>query len=97
MKFIRIFLHTGSIYPSVWQEPLGEAMKRITENGKAASKVLEETGADHVIYATKEYDEADEVKEIDLYMIPLSDEEFRKRTDAWQKINKGIIYATHKI
>lgn len=96
MKFIRVFLHNDSIYPDVWQEPLREAMKRITENGKAASKVLEETGADHVIYATKEYDEAEEVKEINLYMVPLSDEEFEKRTDLYCKKSKGIIYAVHK-
>lgn len=96
MRFVRVFFHTGSIYPDVWQEPLREAMKRITENGKRALEILKETGADHVIYATKDYDEADEVKEINLYMIPLSNEEFDKRTNNYLKTNKGIIYAAHK-
>ena len=58
-KWIRWFKHNESIYPEVGQMPLKDLESVLKEFGSEARKVLKETGADHVIYATKEYDEED--------------------------------------
>lgn len=51
-----------------------------------------------MIYATKEYDEEDEVKEVNFYMIPLDDAEFHRRVKSFQETTpKSMIYAVHKL
>lgn len=63
-----------------------------------ASEVLKNTGADHVIYAVKHYGEQNsdgtsDLQEVRFYMVPLSDEEFHKRTSL---IDNAVVYAVHK-
>lgn len=46
----------------------------------------------------KEYDEEDEVKEVNFYMIPLDDAEFHRRVKSFQETTpKSMIYAVHKL
>ena len=97
-KWIRWFKHNESIYPEVGQMPLNDLERVLKEFGSEARKVLKETGADHVVYATKEYDEEDEVKEVNFYMIPLDDAEFHRRVKSFQETTpKSMIYAVHKL
>lgn len=97
-RWIRWFKDNGTIYPEVGQMPLANLEGTLKEFGAEARKVLKETRADHVIYATKEYDEQDEVKEVHFYMLPLTDEEFHKRVANFQKTTpKSMIYAAHKL
>ena len=68
--------------------------KCIREFEKEAKKVLEETGADHVVYAVKYYDDDEALEEIRFYMIPMADEEFRKDVAGKPGIR---VYALHKM
>lgn len=67
----------------------------------AAHKVLKNTGADHVIYCTVEYDTDNIPVEVNFYMEPLTDADFYERTDAAVRdaIKKGntmFVGAVHK-
>lgn len=96
MIFVKVFSHNNSPYPYVWQEPLEDAMQGITYRRETALQYLQETQADHVIYATTTYAEDNTVKEVHLYMEALSEDEFVKRTGLWETTHNGIIYAVHK-
>ena len=58
-----------------------------------AAELLKSSGADHVVYAWKEYDDNGDLKEISFYMMPFDDTEFEKRIQPLD----GIIYALHKL
>lgn len=59
----------------------------------AANKLMDETGADHVVYARKKYNEHGKLHKICFYEgTALSDEEFYDKTD---KI-PGIVYTLHR-
>lgn len=44
----------------------------------SAAETLRRTGSDHVLYAVKIYNAADELTAVQFYMNPMSDEEFHK-------------------
>ncbi len=60
-----------------------------------ALAVLENENADHVIYATKIYGDDGETSKVRFYMIPLSDDDFCRRTHMFATMYDGIIYAVH--
>lgn len=68
-----------------------DAMKEMQEFELEAKKVLEETGADHVVYGSRKLTVYG--WEVNYYMIPMSDERFYK--DIW-RIKDRLIYALHK-
>ena len=77
---------------------VSEIQMQIRRFEKKASKVLEETGADHVVYAVKHFSEAmpnepSELQEVRFHMIPLDDKEFIKRTSA---LRNDLVYALHR-
>lgn len=59
----------------------------------AARKVMEYTGADHVLYGAKIYDKADTLASMQFYMMPMCDAEFQKIT---RRIHNSMIYALHR-
>lgn len=68
-----------------------DAMKEMQEFELEAKKVLEETGADHVVYGSRKLTVYG--WEVNYYMIPMDDERFYK--DIW-RIKDRLIYALHK-
>lgn len=76
------------------QGPLNKLEESIREFEQEAKKVLEETGADHVVYAVKYYDDDEALEEIRFYMIPMTDEEFQKDVAGKPGIR---VYALHKM
>lgn len=59
-----------------------------------ARKLLAETGADHVLYGRKLYDESGELDELRFYLMPMTDEEFEERV---VPLKNQQVYAVHKM
>lgn len=59
-----------------------------------ARKLLAETGADHVLYGRKLYDESGELDELRFYLMPMTDEEFEKEV---VPLKGQQVYAIHKM
>ena len=59
-----------------------------------ARKLLAETGADHVLYGRKLYNENGELDELRFYLLPMSDEEFEERV---VPLKNQQVYAVHKM
>lgn len=77
--------------------PKKNVIETLKEWKTAAMEKLQETQADHVVYAYKKYfNDADgnETFELNLMMTPLNNEEFYKRTSAFG--TDYLVYALHK-
>lgn len=73
--------------------PVRDVQKYLREFELAAKKLLDETGADHVVYAWKKYNDKGEFYKVCFYEgVALNEEEFISRTDK----ASGIIYALHR-
>lgn len=59
-----------------------------------ARKLLTETGADHVLYGRKLYNDDGELDELRFYLIPMSDEEFEERV---VPLKNQQVYTIHKM
>ena len=59
-----------------------------------ARKLLTETGADHVLYGRKLYDDDGGLDELRFYLFPMTDEEFEKEV---VPLNGQQVYAVHKM
>lgn len=72
--------------------PLPDAESRIRELAWQAKKLLEETGADHVVYAVMRFG-VELPEEVEFHMIPLTDAQFEERA-----VNEPgiVVYAVHK-
>ena len=72
--------------------------KKIQENLQRfeveARKLLAETGADHVLYGRKLYDEDGELEELRFYLMSMTDEEFEERV---APLKGQQVYAVHKM
>lgn len=75
----------------VGQMPTRDMQKHLREFELAAKKILEDTGADHVVYGMKIYDDDGELEEIRFYKQPMGEEEFDRVAGI-----KGVhVYALH--
>lgn len=92
MKWVRWSHWTDAGMVEFGQGPINKLEESIREFEKEAKKVLEETGADHVVYAVKYYDDDEALDEIRFYMIPMADEEFQK--DVASQVGVRV-YALH--
>lgn len=72
--------------------PLSQLPKILLDFENSAAETLRRTGADHVLYAAKIYNTADELTAVQFYMNPMSDEEFYKMAG---KGRGTLIYALH--
>ncbi len=57
-----------------------------------ARKLLTETGADHVLYGRKLYDEDGELMELRFYLLPMTDDGFEKEV---VPLKNQQVYAVH--
>ena len=72
---------------------LKDVNKTLLLYAKYASKILENTGVDHVLYAVKYYNEqTGELELIRFYMKPMSDEAFERVA----MMKNVVVYALHK-
>lgn len=71
-----------------------EVATALREFEKQARNVLERTGADHVLYGVKRYDENGQIEKITFYMEPMTDEQFEKNVAS---LNDCVVYALHAI
>lgn len=71
---------------------LSQLPKILLSFENSAAETLRRTGADHVLYAVKIYNTADELTAVQFYMNPMSDEEFSKVAG---KGRGTMIYALH--
>lgn len=94
MKWVRWSHWADQGMTEFGQGPLNKLEESIQEFEREARKVMDETGADHVVYAVKYYDDDGELDEIRFYMIPMSDEEFQKDVAGKPGIR---VYALHKM
>ena len=70
-----------------------DILKKFQEFEPEARKLLESTGAAHVVYGRKLFDEAGELEEIRFYLLPMNEEEF----DRISRIQRQQVYAVHKM
>ena len=80
-----------------WVVELGRMpIKQIDQNlrlfERAAAEILRETGADHVLYGLKKYDENGELSEVRFYQEPMTDERFEKDVAS---MTDTVVYALH--
>lgn len=97
MKWVRWsrWIKNGGRYylAEMGQMPVNTVQSYIGYFRKKAEEVMSETGAAHVVYAVKEFDRCGELEEVKFYAMPLSDEEFEKKTSALERVQ---VYALHK-
>lgn len=80
MREIKLFVHNGQIYLEPHYILSDQVEKWIKEWRESCFEKAKEINADHFIYATKTYNAVhDYLKQVDLYAIPLSNDEFEKR------------------
>lgn len=98
MREVRLWVNDGSLYQTPWHIPEDMVLQYIREWGHSVFPECKKANADHYVYAVQTFDDENDllVKEVDVYMLPLNDEEFYKRTDALKKKKKVLIYAFHK-
>lgn len=90
---VRFERWVGAICIDYGMMPVKNVQKILQDYEKEAKKLLDESGADHVIYGYKQYDKKDNLCKVCFYQeTELTEEEFLERT----KGVTGIVYALHK-
>ena len=74
------------------QMPLRNVDQELRTFEVEAAKILKETGAAHVLYGVKRYDEDGDLDEVRFYLEPMDDERFEK--DVANKTGV-VVYALH--
>lgn len=83
---------TGEGMVNFGQMPVRDIAKYLQAFEVDAKEVLQKTGADHVLYGVKQYEDGT-LTEVRFYMIPMDDEQFEK--DVANK--RGVVVvALHK-
>lgn len=59
-----------------------------------ARAVLDETGADHVVYGLKVYDKDGDLEQVKFYMTPMTDKEFQEDVAS---LKGCVVYAMHRL
>lgn len=59
---------------------------------REAARIMKRTGADHVLYGIKIYDQDDRLETVQFYMNPMDDDEFYRLTG---RVRNAMIYALH--
>lgn len=92
-KWIRWTQWTDAGMINIGQMPARDVNKYLQDFERQAKEVLEETGADHVLYGVKGYDLDGELEEVRFYMIAMDDEQYER--DVARK--SGVtVYALHR-
>ncbi len=92
-EYVRWSQWDGNGCVNFGQMKLKDVDKNLAEFSKEARKFLEESGADHILYGAKLFDDSGELEEVKFYMTAMTDEQFE--SEAANK--KGVmIYAHHR-
>ena len=75
-------------YFLVRQKAVPEVLLKVVE----AKKLLDSTGADHVLYGRKLYDKEWNLAEIRFYLLPMDDERFERDI---VPLTNQLVYALH--
>ena len=75
------------------QMPVKNVDGHLREFAKKAKEVMSETGADHVVYGLKLYDDDGDLEEVKFYMLPMSDDDFQSDVAS---LKGCAIYALHR-
>lgn len=59
---------------------------------REAARIMKRTGADHVLYGIKIYDQDNRLETVQFYMNPMDDDEFYRLTG---RVRNAMIYALH--
>lgn len=93
MSWVRWSNWTPAGCVQVGQMPVREVDSHIRRFGEEAAKLLKETGADHVLYAIKDYGEYGcWLEEVKFYQLPMTDAEFEEKVAS---IPGVTVYAHH--
>lgn len=93
MKWVRFTQWLSDGIVSFGQMPMRDVEKNLQKFELEAAKLLKDSGADHVVYGMKRYDDDGELEEVKFYMIPMDDEKFQKDVAT---LGGVVIYALHK-
>ena len=83
--------HSGRIAGGTM--PLHYLEKHLREFGRKAEKLMNDVGADHVVYGMKRYGE-NGLEEVRFYMEAMDEERFQK---AIATMTDAVVYALHRI
>lgn len=76
---------------AVGQMPVKDIQKNLQEFEKKAREILEKSGADHVVYGLKEYNDDGTLDEVRFYLQPMDEQEFDRVAGM-----RGVqVYALH--
>lgn len=95
-RFVTMFEHTNSRYLFPKAIERNQVDGYLREMEALAKAELDKTGADHVVYGIKHYNQDGTFVKFDVYLQPLNDGDFYSRTEAIQKDGDCRIYALHK-
>ena len=75
----------------VGQMPVKDIQKNLQDFEKKAKEILEKSGADHVVYGLKEYNDDGTLDEVRFYLQPMDEQEFDRVAGM-----RGVqVYALH--
>lgn len=74
------------------QMPVRDVQKHLQRFETEAADLLETSGADHVVYATKEYN-GEELDNVKFYLLPMTEKKFEERVASLKNI---VVYALHR-
>lgn len=91
-SWVRWSQWTGEGMVNFGQMPVREIAKYLQAFEMDAKEVLEKTGADHVLYGVKQYEDGT-LTEVRFYMIPMDDEQFERDVASKRGM---VVFALHK-
>lgn len=96
MRQIKVFRHFGQLYQQPYHDYDTNAEQIINDWKANVLPLAKSENADHFIYCTKIFGSEDQLTEINLYSVPLTEEQFRKRSEAQAKKENCWIGAWHR-
>ena len=90
--FVRWFQWSGGRIINYGQMRRSEIAQTLREFEAEAQKILERSGADHVLYGIKWYEEDGSLSRVSLYIDPMTEEEFEKDVT---RLTNVQVYAVH--
>ena len=93
MEWIRWSRYSDSAVVETGEMPPRNLPMVLKSYGEQAKELLEQNGADHVVYAVIEYTPESKIKEVQFYMLELDDATFLERVNL---LTDSVVYAVHK-
>ena len=91
-SWVRWSQWTGEGMVNFGQMPVRDIAKYLQAFEMDAKEVLEKTGADHVLYGVKQYENGT-LTEVRFYVIPMDDEQFERDVASKRGM---VVFALHK-